>query len=106
MTYRWRSGRSSLAADCQPEAPRYSSIELPLVMEMISASTLRPESTQRKAACAKVAPPFSNGRMSLRRAPIRVFMATTPTPLAFAFWSTRGRSAWRAMKSNERVSPW
>jgi hypothetical protein len=44
--------------------------------------------------------------MSLRRAPIRVFMAMTPTPLVLAFCRTRGSWGWRAMKSNERVNGW
>jgi len=53
---------------------RYSSITSRLVIEMMRASTFRFESVQRKAAWAKVGAPFSKGRMSLRRAPIRVFM--------------------------------
>ena len=55
-----------------------------LVIEMTTPLTAGFDSTQRNAAWAKVAPPLSYGRMSFRRAPINVFMVSTPTRLSAA----------------------
>ena len=93
---------SAAALARAPEAPRYSLICSLLVIETISASTSGLDSTQRNAACEKVAPSFSYGRMSLRRAPRSVFITTTPTPFALAFSMTRQITVWIATKSNER----
>ena len=70
------------------------------VIDTTRPSTWGRERTHRNAACEKVAPPVSQGRMSLRRAPIRVFITTTPTPFALARSSTRvspvcGATKWK-----------
>ena len=77
-----------------------------LVIEMTMPLTAGFDSTQRNAAWAKVAPPLSYGRMSFRRAPINVFMVSTPTRLSAALRRTRGSSGCTAIVLMCRISCW
>ena len=80
----------------EPEAATYSSMSAVLAIETISPSTCGLDSTHLNAACEKVAPFDSQGRMSLMRAPISVFMAMTPTPFEPALSTARASPGWSA----------
>ena len=82
----------------EPDAATYSSMSAVLVIETTRPSTWGLDRTHRNAACAKVAPPASQGRMSLMRAPISVFIAITPTPFELARSMARPSPGWSATK--------